>query len=37
MILHAFVFDRETVMLSREIARANGGRLLDVPPPKSAA
>ncbi len=27
MILHAFVFDRSDVMLAREIARANGGRL----------
>lgn len=27
MILHAFVFDRSSVLLAREIARANGGRL----------
>jgi len=27
MILHAFVFDRSDVMLAREIAKANGGRL----------
>ena len=37
MILHAFVFDRSSVLLSREVARANGGRLPDVPLPKSAA
>jgi len=35
MILHAFVFNRERVMLAREIARANGGTLL-VPPPSFA-
>jgi hypothetical protein len=27
MILHAFVFDRERVMMAREIARSNGGQL----------
>jgi len=35
MILHAFVFDRPAVLLAREVARANGGRLLEVPPQKS--
>jgi hypothetical protein len=34
MILHAFVFDRERVMMSREIARSNGGQLPTVPPKK---
>jgi hypothetical protein len=33
MILHAFVFDRPDVMMAREIARANGGRLLERPKP----
>lgn len=32
MILHAFVFNREKVMLAREIARANGGKLVVNPP-----
>jgi hypothetical protein len=32
MILHAFVFDRERVLMAREIARANGGQLLANPP-----
>lgn len=32
MILHAFVFDRSSVLMAREIARANGGQLLHVPP-----
>lgn len=27
MILHAFVFDRSSVLLAREVARANGGQL----------
>ena len=27
MILHAFVFDRSSVLMAREVARANGGRL----------
>ena len=27
MLLHAFVFDKPSVMLSREVARGNGGRL----------
>jgi len=31
MILHAFVFNRERVMLAREIARANGGKILVEP------
>lgn len=33
MLLHAFVFDRPSVMLAREMARANGGHLPDVPLP----
>ena len=33
MILHAFVFDKSSVLLSREVARANGGRLPEVPKP----
>jgi hypothetical protein len=33
MILHAFVFDKPSVLLAREVARANGGRLLEVPKP----
>ncbi|HEY5337121.1 MAG TPA: PAS domain-containing protein [Rhizomicrobium sp.] len=37
MILHAFVFDRPSVMLAREMARANGGVLPDVPSPRTAA
>ena len=36
-ILHAFVFDKSSVLMAREVARANGGRLLEVPPPKPAA
>jgi hypothetical protein len=36
MILHAFVFDRERVMMAREIARSNGGQLPAVPPKKQA-
>lgn len=31
MILHGFVFDRPSVMMAREIARAHGGRLLVMP------
>jgi hypothetical protein len=31
MILHAFVFDKSSVLLSREVARANGGRLPELP------
>jgi hypothetical protein len=27
MILHAFVFDRSSVLLAREVAKANGGEL----------
>ena len=27
MILHAFVFDRSSVLMAREVARANGGQL----------
>lgn len=37
MILHAFVFDKSSVLLAREVARANGGRLLEVPPEKATA
>ena len=36
-ILHAFVFDKPEVMLAREIARANGGRLPEVPTKKKPA
>ncbi|HEX2593273.1 MAG TPA: PAS domain-containing protein [Rhizomicrobium sp.] len=36
-ILHAFVFDKPEVMLARQIARANGGKLLEVPVKKPAA
>jgi hypothetical protein len=32
MVLHAFSFNREKVMLAREIARANSGRLMVAPP-----
>jgi hypothetical protein len=31
MILHGFVFDKSEVLMAREIARANGGKLLVVP------
>jgi hypothetical protein len=37
MILHAFVFDKSSVMLAREIARANGGEIIDVPPARADA
>lgn len=33
MILHGFVFDRQAVMIAREIARSNGGELLVPPAP----
>jgi hypothetical protein len=36
-ILHAFMFDKPQVMLARQIARANGGRLPDVPTAKKPA
>lgn len=36
-ILHAFVFDKPEVMLARQIARMNGGKLLEVPAKKPAA
>jgi hypothetical protein len=36
MILHAFVFDRPSVLMAREIAKANGGQLLHVPPERHA-
>ncbi len=35
-ILHAFVCDREKMLLARQIARANGGRLLPNPKPRVA-
>lgn len=34
MILNGFVFDKPTVMMAREIARANGGRLQVAPAPR---
>jgi hypothetical protein len=34
MILHGFVFDRPTVMMAREIARAHGGKLQVPPAPR---
>jgi hypothetical protein len=37
MILHAFVFDKSSVMLAREIARANGGEIIDIPPARAGA
>jgi hypothetical protein len=36
-ILHAFVFDKPEVMLARQIARMNGGKILEVPAKKPAA
>jgi hypothetical protein len=33
MILHAFVFDKSSVLMARQVARANGGKLLEVPKP----
>jgi hypothetical protein len=36
-ILHAFVFDRPEVLLARQIARANGGKIPEVPVKKPAA
>ena len=35
-ILHAFVCDRDRMLLSRQIARLNGGKLIAQPPPKVA-
>src|SRR5471032_690214 len=35
-ILHAFVCDREKMLLSRQIAKANGGKLMSQPKPKVA-
>jgi hypothetical protein len=35
MILHAFVFDQPDVLMAREIAKANGGRLLERPVKKT--
>jgi hypothetical protein len=37
MILHAFVFDKSSVMLAREIARANGGEIISAPPARPDA
>jgi hypothetical protein len=37
MILHAFVFDKSSVMMAREIARANGGEIIAVPPTRADA
>jgi hypothetical protein len=36
-LLHAFVFDKPEVMLARQIARMNGGKLLENPVKKSVA
>ncbi|HXC54654.1 MAG TPA: PAS domain-containing protein [Rhizomicrobium sp.] len=35
-ILHAFVCDRDRMLLARQIARLNGGKLIAQPPPKVA-
>ncbi|HEY4939909.1 MAG TPA: PAS domain-containing protein [Rhizomicrobium sp.] len=35
-ILHAFVCDRDRMLLARQIARLNGGKILAPPPPKVA-
>ena len=35
-ILHAFVCDRDKMLLARQIARLNGGKLMAPPPPKVA-
>ena len=35
-ILHAFVCDREKMLLARQIAKANGGKLITQPKPKVA-
>jgi hypothetical protein len=35
-ILHAFVCDRDRMLLARQIARLNGGKLVAQPPPKVA-
>ena len=35
-ILHAFVCDRDRMLLARQIAKLNGGRLMAPPPPKVA-
>jgi hypothetical protein len=36
-ILHAFVCDRDRMLLARQIARLNGGKLVPPPPPVKAA
>jgi hypothetical protein len=35
-ILHAFVCDRDKMLMARQIARLNGGKLVAPPPPKVA-
>ncbi|HWD28987.1 MAG TPA: PAS domain-containing protein [Rhizomicrobium sp.] len=35
-ILHAFVCDRDKMLMARQIARLNGGKLMAPPPPKVA-
>ena len=35
-ILHAFVCDREKMLLARQIAKVHGGKLMTPPPPKVA-
>jgi hypothetical protein len=35
-ILHAFVCDRDRMLMARQIARLNGGKILAQPPPKVA-
>jgi hypothetical protein len=35
-ILHAFVCDRDRMLLARQIAKLNGGKLMAPPPPKVA-
>lgn len=35
-ILHAFVCDRDRMLMARQIARLNGGKLMAPPPPKVA-
>lgn len=35
-ILHAFVCDREKMLLGRQIAKSNGGKLVSPPKPRIA-
>ena len=35
-ILHAFVCDRDRMLMARQIARLNGGECIAQPPPKVA-